>query len=214
MRARRSRRRAENLPVGVTEGGDADEFDVPSVWVANLDLSAPGTYTLLVEPDGTSLQAVGQIEVSDQSAVPSVGTKAPLSDTPTLDDGFAEKITTASPPDTELLRYSVKQSIEDHVPFVVTFATPKYCQSRVCGPVVNVVDTVRQQLDGSDVRFIHVEIYENNDPSQGFNQWVEEWNLPTEPYTFLVDKSGTIVDKFEGLVTVGELEQAVRSDLM
>jgi hypothetical protein len=201
---------ATNLPVGVT----GDEFDVPSLWVTDLDFSKPGLYTLLVEPEGSSLQAVGQIEVKEQSSTPSIGTKAPPSDNPTLDDNFADKITTASPPDTELLRYSVKQSIEDHVPFVVTFATPKFCESRVCGPVVNIVDTARQRLEGSGVRFIHVEVYKNNDPSQGYNQWFKEWNLPSEPWTFLVDGKGVVVDKFEALVTVDELEQAVRSHLM
>ncbi len=202
---------AENLPVGVTGG---DEFDVPSVWVTHLDLAKPGLYTLLVEPEGSTLQAVGQIEVKEQSSTPSIGAKAPPSDNPTLDDDFADKITTASPPDTELLRYSVKQSIDDHVPFVVTFATPKFCESRVCGPVVNIVDAARQRLEGSGVRFIHVEVYKNNDPSQGYNQWFKEWNLPSEPWTFLVDANGVVVDKFEALLTVDELEQAVRSHLM
>ena len=201
---------AASLPVGVK----GDELDVSKVWVTHLDLSQPGMYSLLVEPDGTSVQAVGQIEVREKTAAPSVGSKAPPSDTPTLADGFPQDITTATPPDTELLRYSVKQSIEDHVPFVVTFATPKYCQSRTCGPVVGVVDLVRRHLEGSSVRFIHVEIYKNNDPSQGFNQWVQEWNLPTEPYTFLVDASGVVQAKFEGLVTVDELERAVRSHLL
>jgi hypothetical protein len=206
---------AENIQVGIADvASDGSDFDVSSVWVTHLSLDQPGVYSLLVEPDGTSLQAVGQIEVRDKTSVPEIGSKAPPSDTPTLEDGFPEDLTTATPPDTELLRYSVLQSIEDHVPFVVTFATPKYCQSRVCGPVVNVVDTVRRRLEGSGVRFIHVEIYQDNDPGQGFNRWVGEWNLPTEPYTFLVDGNGVVQAKFEGLVTVDELEQAVRDALL
>jgi hypothetical protein len=201
---------ADDLPVGVP----VDELDTSSVWVTNLDLDAPGLYTLLVEPEGTDIQAVGQIEVREQSAAPAVGSKAIPSDTPTLADGFPEDITTARPPDTELLRYSVKESIEDHVPFVVTFATPQFCQSRVCGPVVDVVDEVRQRLEGSGLRFIHVEIYEGNDPSKGFNTWVREWNLPSEPYTFLVGADGIVRGRYEGLVTVDELEQAVKDLLL
>ncbi len=206
---------AENLPVGATEKlGGADDFDAPNVWVTHLELDAPGPYTLLVELEGTDVQAVGQIEVAESAATPAIGSTAPPSDNPTLADGFPEDITTATPPDVELLRYSVKESIEDRVPFVVVFATPKFCQSRVCGPVVDVVDKVRLGLGDSGVRFIHVEIYEGNDPSKGFNRWVQEWNLPTEPYTFLVDGDGIVRAKFEGLVTVGELEEAVRSRLL
>ena len=204
---------AEDLDVG-TPGEGNDELASPSVWVTHLDLPAPGLYTLLVEPEGTDLQAVGQIEVRERSAAPGIGDPAIPSDTPTLADGFAEDITTANPPDVELLRHSVKGALADGVPFVVVFATPKYCQSRVCGPAVAVVDEVRQQLASDRVRFIHVEIYEGNDPDRGFNRWVREWGLPTEPYTLLVDADGLVAARFEGLVTVAELERAVRELLL
>lgn len=204
---------AEDLDVG-TPGEGNDELAAPSVWVTSLDLPAPGLYTLLVEPEGTDLQAIGQIEVRERSAAPAAGDPAIPSDTPTLADGFAEDITTASPPDVELLRHSVKGTLEDGVPFVVVFATPRYCASRVCGPVVAVVDEVRRRLATDRVRFIHVEIYEGNDPGRGFNRWVREWELPTEPYTFLVGADGLVAARFEGLVTVGELERAVRELLL
>ena len=64
------------------------------------------------------------------------------------------------------------------------------------------------------MRFIHVEVYEGNDPANGFNRWMQEWKLPTEPWTFLVDRNGTIVDRFEGTVSVIELEDAVRAKLL
>jgi hypothetical protein len=205
---------AETLPVGASQESLDDGFDAPTVWVAHLEIDRPGQYSLLVEPDGTDVQAVGQIAVRERSAAPGPGAKAIPSDTPTLADGFPDEITTATPPDTELLRYSVKESVEDGVPFVVTFATPKYCQSRVCGPVVDVVDQVRRRFEDSGIRFIHVEVFEGNDPSKGFNRWVREWNLPSEPYTFLVDGTGTIQARFEGLVTAGELTDAVRAELL
>ena len=43
---------------------------------------------------------------------------------------------------------------------------------------------------------------------------MQEWKLPTEPWTFLVDRKGTIVDRFEGTVSVTELEEAVQSKLV
>ena len=62
---------------------------------------------------------------------------------------------------------------------------------------------------GSPVRFVHVEIYKGNDPANGVNQWVAQWRLPTEPFTFVVDRSGVIRAKLEGAFSVGELERAV-----
>ncbi len=206
---------AQNIPVGLEADEIAEgDFDVPSVYVAALDLPDAGPYTLLVEPEGQEIQAVGTIEVAERSEVPAAGDPAVPSDNPTVEDAFAEDITTARPPDTEMLQYSIAQSIDDGVPFVAVFATPKFCASRVCGPVVSIVDTVRRKLEGKGVRFIHVEIFENNDPQQGFNEWVREWSLPTEPWTFVVGPDGLIRDRFEGLVTVDELTASVERELL
>ena len=55
----------------------------------------------------------------------------------------------------------------------------------------------------------HVEVYEDNDPANGFNCWMQE-EAPTEPWTFLVDRTGAIVDRFEAL-SGDRLEDAVRA---
>ena len=113
------------------------------------------------------------------------------------------------PPDRALLRYSVAGSLAAHVPFVVTFATPRWCQSRLCGPVVDVVDYVRRHSGAIPVRFIHVEVYKGNNPRNGLNRWMRQWKLPTEPWTFLVGRDGRIKAKFEAAVGARELERAV-----
>jgi len=190
-----------------------DHLDATDLFVAQLDLAESGRYWMVVQPEGAEIQAVGTLDVRDRTLSAPVGTRAVASDNPTLDDAPAGEITTASPPDRELLRYSIADSLAAKVPFVVVFATPKFCQSRTCGPTVEVVDAVRQEI-GPAVRFIHVEIYEGNDPQKGPNRWVQEWNLPSEPFTFLVDGSGVIRAKFEGSVSVGELEAAVRKHLL
>jgi hypothetical protein len=191
-----------------------DHEEATDLYVARVDLPEEGRYWLVAQPDGAAIQAVGALDVREQTVSPPVGSEAIPSDTPTLADAPAEEITTATPPDTELLRVSVADALAAREPFVLVFATPKFCQSRACGPTVEVVDTVRQGLAGSGVQFIHVEIYEGNDPAMGVNQWVEEWGLPTEPWVFLVDSDGVIREKFEGSVSVDELDRAVRETLL
>jgi hypothetical protein len=191
-----------------------DHLDVTDVYVAHVQTPKPGRYWFVADPAGEKIQAVGTLEVQEQSASPALGANAPASDNPTLASAPAKEITTAHPPDTELLRYSIADSIQAHVPFVVVFATPEFCVSRVCGPTVEVVQKVAEKFDRGGVRFIHVEIYKDNDPKKGFNRWVQEWNLPTEPWVFLVDSAGVIRGKFEGAVSVVELESAVREDLL
>jgi len=43
---------------------------------------------------------------------------------------------------------------------------------------------------------------------------VKEWKLPSEPWVFLVGADGKIRDRFEGTVSVRELEAAVKRDLV
>jgi glutathione peroxidase-family protein len=79
---------------------------------------------------------------------------------------------------------------------------------------VDVVEETARRFEDSDVRFIHVEIYEDNDPAMGFNRWVQEWGLQTEPWTFAVGRDGRVVKRFEGAVSVHELERVVRDELV
>jgi len=186
-----------------------DHADAQDLYVTTVRFDKPGRYWLLVQPEGEDIQGYGSVDVRPRTVSPPIGSRAPASDTPTLADAPARQLTTARPPDTELLRHSVKESLRDRVPFVVTFATPRFCASRTCGPTVEVVDKVRRRVKG-DARFIHVEVYRDNDPNKGVNRWMRKWKLPTEPWVFVVDRRGVIRAKFEGSVSVAELEDAVR----
>jgi hypothetical protein len=198
---------ARSEPIGVNgnEPGEPEE-----IYVTQLELDEPGTYWLLAEPvGGRKIQAVGNVVVKDETAAPDVGAAAVASKTPTLATASLEQLTTASKPDRELYRSSIADALAAKTPFVAVFATPKYCTSRTCGPVVDVVSDVRRRHEADGVRFIHVEIYEDNDPAKGENRWVREWKLPSEPWVFLVGADGKIKARFEGTVSVRELDAAV-----
>jgi hypothetical protein len=189
--------------------------DVQSIYVAHVHVPRAGRYWILARPIGGDVRigGIATLDVKAQSATPAVGAKAPASDNPTLGTAPIRLLTTSVPPDRALLRYTIAGSLHAHAPFVVVFATPRFCTSRTCGPVVNVVQTVRKELRRSAVRFIHVEIYRDNNPAKGNNRWVRQWRLQTEPWVFLVGRDGRIKAKFEGAISPGELERAVRSRL-
>jgi hypothetical protein len=196
--------------IGVPGGAEAD---ATHIYVAHVPLREPGTYWLLAEPEGggEQVQALGNIVVGEDDEEPGPGDPAPPSETPTLvsTGGDLSKLTTRTPPDEILLQHSVADSLKAKVPFVVTFSTPKYCSSRTCGPTVDVVEEVARRFEGRGVRFIHVEVYEDNDPAKGFNRWMREWGLETEPWTFVVGRDGRIVERYEGAFSVRELEDAL-----
>jgi hypothetical protein len=197
-------------PIGIPGRSEKAVGNVSRIYVARFRLAQPGKYTLVAQPDGAAIQGFTQLQVAKHSQTLEVGDKAIPSRTPTLASahGDAASLTTAEPPDLSLLRYSVADSLHAHVPFVLVFATPKFCQSRTCGPVVDVAQAVQRRLAGRGIRFIHVEIYQDNNPAQGFNRWVKEWRLPTEPWVFLVGRDGRIMQRFEGSVSVAELQAA------
>ncbi len=198
--------------IGV-EGGD--DAGVGAIFVTRLELPKPGKYWLLTEPiGGRKIQAVGNVVVKDKPVAPAVGEQAVSSDTPTLENATIKQLSTSRVPDRELYRLSVKDALAAKVPFVVTFATPAYCQSRTCGPIVDVVSAVRKREAGSNVRFIHVEVYQDNDPAKGENKWFKEWHLPSEPWVFLVGPDGKVRERFEGTVSVSELDAAVKKYLL
>ena len=196
--------------IGVPGG---DTADIAGIYVASIRTPTAGKYWLLAEPvGGRKIQALGNVVVKRKSAAPSVGDRAIRSRTPTLASTGGElgTLTTSRRPDPALYRSSVAEALDARVPFVVTFATPQYCQTRTCGPGVDVVSAVRKREPASsDVRFIHVEIYEDNDPAKGVNRWVRQWRLPTEPFTFVVDRRGVIRTKLEGAFSADELQAAV-----
>jgi len=202
-------------PIGVP-GEKTELGPITRLYVVHVSIPRAGKYTVLVEAPGkTTLRGSLTITVRTHPRAPAVGSKAIPSKTPTIASthGNLAELTTRTPPDKQLLDYSVAGSLAAHKRFVLVFATPKFCQSRTCGPVVDVVDAVRKQFTGSGIRFIHVEVYKDNNPGLGYNKWVKEWHLPSEPWIFLVGSDGRIKDRFEGSVSVQELAASVRRHL-
>jgi hypothetical protein len=201
-------------PIGIPGRSEAAFGGVKNIYVAHVQIPKPGRYWLAAQPTGARIQALGTLDVSAHSTSPAVGARAPRSATPTLATAPAAAITTSRPPDLPLLRYSVASSLAAHKPFVVTFATPKFCTSRTCGPVVDVMEAVRKQFASRGVRFIHVEVYRDNNPQRGLNPWMRQWGLLSEPWVFLVGSDGRVKAKFEGSISEAELAAAVRRKLL
>lgn len=199
-------------PIGIPGKSESATGGVTRIYVARFSLARPGKYTLVAQPEGAKIQGLATLDVRRRPQAPAVGERAVPSRTPTLASahGDVASLTTANPPDLSLLRYSVGESVKAHAPFVLVFATPKFCSSRTCGPVVDVAQAVQRRFAGSGVRFIHVEVYTDNNPAQGFNRWFREWRLPSEPWVFLVGRDGRIKARFEGSVSAAELSAAVQ----
>ena len=145
--------------------------------------------------------------VDDYSKIPDVGDKAPAVDTPTVDEvGDVAEIDTRNPHDT--MHDVDSADTVGKKPTVLLFATPALCVSRVCGPVVDVAEQVKSEL-GDDAAFIHMEVFDNNDPNEGVRPQLQEYGLQTEPWLFVIDADGKVSTRIEGAFSLDELREAV-----
>ncbi|HET9152766.1 MAG TPA: hypothetical protein VFN85_01465 [Solirubrobacterales bacterium] len=148
------------------------------------------------------------IVVGEFEKVPRPGQKAPDIHTPTAQDarGDLSKITTRIPPeDQNKVDYADALGKE---PIVLLLATPQFCQSRVCGPVVDVAEQAKHEY-GDKAAFIHMEIYNENDPDKQVRPQVRAFHLPSEPWLFTIDRRGIVRDAVEGAFGLELIHEAV-----
>jgi hypothetical protein len=191
----------------------ADPDAAKNVYVADVPFKRNGKQAVIAiaKLDGRLVVTNGYgVDVTRPgSGPPEVGDRAVKVHTQTLTDvgGDASQLDTRRPEAKDLLQEDLADVLGKR-PVVITFATPLLCQSRVCGPVVDIVEQVKATAP-KNVAFIHQEIYANNKVNDGLRPQVTEWGLRTEPWTFVIDRSGKISSRFEGAFSAGELQRAV-----
>jgi hypothetical protein len=182
-----------------------------AVYTTDIDFPSNGEWriaALIKQGDETVATLLPSATVGQFKSVPRVGEGAPEIHTPTAEGagGDLSKVTTRIPPDTQnRVDYADALGRE---PIFLLFATPQFCQSRVCGPVVDVAEQVKERY-GDNAAFIHMEIYKDNDPNKGVRSQVRAFHLPSEPWLFAIDRSGTIKAEVEGAFGVDELTRVV-----
>jgi hypothetical protein len=188
------------------------DFPAAGDWVANFATAAPGKAEEKVD---------FSFQVLDKKHVVSPGDKAPTVETPTLASvgGDVAKISTDAKPEKAFYETSVAAALAAHKPFVLVFATPKFCQTSTCGPTLDKVKTVAAAHPG--LTFINVEPYQLKDDqgqlqpvldANGSLQTVpasEAYGLLSEPYVFVVGGDGIVKSSFELIFTPGEIDKAL-----
>ncbi len=204
----------------LTQGAEIVEADTYWVWTvegfngfyaANVTFDRQGEWDVRLESRG-GRAATSTINVGAIAPVPTTGKSAIASESKTIDRFDIDELTTDPDPDLDLYQMTVADAVTSGKPSVLVFATPAFCRTAVCGPIVDEVSEIRP--DYPDFNFVHVEVYEPLDQTD--NELIPvlpvvEWQLPSEPWVFVVDGEGTITSAFEGFLTQDELRQALDS---
>jgi hypothetical protein len=199
---------------GTTHVHRADS-DVRGLYVSRVAFARPGPWGIEIQArddNGSLGTARFTVTVLDTSQTPAPGSPAPRSRNLIASDvKDLREIDTSSPPDPRLHRVRIADAIAQRKPQLIVFATPQFCTSRMCGPLVDVVRQLLPRYENR-VSFTHQEIWQDFASKKVFPT-VEEWRLQSEPWIFVVDGQGIIRAKFEGLVTAKELEAALQQTL-
>jgi len=178
------------------------------VYVARTDFDEAGEWgvaAVVQMPSAEPAQVRLSFQVKPKSSTPTVGDPVPASRTATgLTPSEVEKFCSSRPGD-EFHRVSIADALAQRKPLVVLFATPGFCESRVCGPSLDVLKTLHGRY-GERVSFVHVETYKDGRPNEQREMVpaVTEWGLPSEAWLFVVGADGRLVEKLEGSITVEE----------
>ena len=187
-----------------------------AIYAAQVPFRKKGAYSVLVATtvNGKLVAAPTQVQVSSHAAdpIPEVGEKPPHVQTDTLASakGDVASIDTRQPPDD--MHGDSFADVVGKKPVALLFATPQLCQSRVCGPVVDIAAQMKAKY-GKRVDFIHQEVYVGNDPKKGLRPPLEAFHLRTEPWLFVIGRDGRITARLEGSVGVNAFEQALKTAL-
>lgn len=188
---------------------DPDAAEV--VYTSKIDFDRKGEWRILAlvkEGGGYGATAVPSAVVGSFPKVPQPGDPAPRIETLTAEDvgGDLSRIDTRQPPST--MHEDDFSEVVGTEPVVLQFATPALCSSRVCGPVVDIAEQVKDER-GDEAAFIMQEIYKDNQVDKGLREQVKAYNLPSEPWLFVIDSDGKVSTAIEGAFSEQELHAAL-----
>lgn len=202
----------------VIAGGTAARRDtgVPTPYFAiNFTPPAAGDYvTRLTMPAGTNEHEFRVLDTGT-TPIPQPGQILPAVDTATTDDllGINPLCTRIDPCPFHATNLTDALSAGDK-PIVLSIATPGFCQTAICGPVIDLL--IERVADRDDLHVIHAEVYVDPNNDEGVftgqaatTEIINTYGLPYEPVLYVMTADGTIVRRLDAIYDGSELDEAL-----
>lgn len=177
-----------------------------------LTVDEPGFYEATAEVDGSSVDAAFQVVAPDEVEIPRAGEAFPVVTTPTTADAAGvDPICTQEPPCS--LHEVELTAVLGTEPVALLVSTPAFCQTAICGPVLDLFVAAREQFP--EVTFIHAEVYASAEAVEAdgllasLAPAVEVLGLPFEPCLFLIAADGTLDRRIDVIYDEVELREGL-----
>lgn len=197
--------------------------DTLGVYEASVDLTDAGFWGVRVRadmPDLGPVESTASFAVREAHEVPVVGEEAPPTENLTADatgvpataiDSRAED---GEPlPDPSLHATTVADAIEAGRPVVVAVATPVFCVSRFCGPIVDAIADLQDEY-GDRADFVHIEVwrdFEAQELNEAAAEWIQTEDGGNEPWIFLVGADGEVAARWDNVLDADELTEMLEA---
>ena len=207
---------------GVLIAPDMTEREVPTeflwtvpdrvgIYLIRNTFDQEGTWWIKLRPQGMTESMQASFIVGNDDPMPGIGEPAVSIETRTTAEHELDEISSDPDPDPTFYEVSLDQALSNGQPTVVVFASPAFCTSQTCGPMLDQVEAVASKHPGAN--YLHIEIYENLDAETPeeleISDAVTAWGLPSEPWVFVMDSDGNVSSRFEGALGDGEIEEAL-----
>jgi hypothetical protein len=224
---------AAHVTVDVTAGGGASLGTRPlediasvyggiPVYVGIVDFPSAGQYKYNVSgTDAAGAPVSGNAFVTVATTGPELAVGAmvpPVQQKVVTDPGVTlSMVDSGVPPDT-WHDVTVAQALAAHKPMVLYFGEPGYCPSKTCGPTVAIL---KQLCTRYCTQFSFQHIEDDSPPGPAFvqpnalpnNPAFNAFGLRSDPWVYLVNSTGVVADRFEGPITLDELQGAADGTL-
>ena len=211
-------------PSTATIGGASEGIGVYAA--EEVVIPKPGFWTIRIEVPTSPAQTLETaVEVLASARVPDVSEQAPRTANPTkasatmpieaIDSRSGKAGLGDELADPLLHSESLADILAVKRPALVIVSTPTFCTSKFCGPLTDVVNDLAKEAKamGSDIGFVHLEVWRSFERNE-VNRFAADWILNrkaagNEPWIFAIDRTGTIVQRWDNVVTEEALREAV-----
>ena len=193
--------RAEGLPRGYYEFSFTPE--------------EPGLFDYTVTVDGEELVSQLQVSPADDPIVAEVvgaGDPMPKVETPTVADPRGVTPICTREPVCDLHDRTVAEVVGT-APLVLLVATPAFCQTAICGPVLDIM--LERVAAHPGVTFLHADVYANpaekSQPPvpEDYAPVIGDLGLPFEPVLYTVGADGLVRERLDYIFDGSEMTEAI-----
>ena len=176
-------------------------------YLVKTQFAAPGAYALQADVGGRAAVAAVQVLDPSQDPAPKPGDRLLSVPTPTAANSQGVDPICTRDPVCPLHEVSLDAALGQGTPLAVLFATPAFCQTATCGPVLDVLLSAREGF-ADRVTFVHVEIFKDRDAKETAPA-VQAYKLQNEPWLFLAGADGVVRERLAGPYDRTELHAAL-----